>query len=266
MLRTSKSVVFAGVCLVVVVCVTSVVVLITRAANDSLPQSSQTVPSRPASKGRRNLALQPEASRVARLLGKRFGPLSRSVTVFSGQLSVGEAQQPIVLTRRQTESGEIVELNLSNRALTWSAEEGGKANANALTETERLLLERLILDSPDEFVLAQLRGASYFTIARNVRPTDATDGYTGPLWNMVRVDEPQVDENRKALSPWRIYYLNVQTGLPDRVEYQLNGKEIRAEFLEWTDQRGEKSPSRVRWSSDGQTLMEYRATSISHNQ
>jgi len=266
MLRTSKRVVLGGVCLVIVVCVTSAVVLITRASSDASSQTSQTPPSRPANKGRRNIALQPEASRVARLLGKRFGPVSRSVTAFSGQLSLAEGQQPLTVTRRQTESGETVELNLSNRVLTWSAEEGAKANANAPTKAERLLLERLIRDSPDQFVLAQLRGASYFTVAHNVRPTDATDGYRGPLWNLVRVDEPQADENRKALNTWRIYYLNVQTGLPDRVEYQLDGKEIRAEFLEWTEQQGEKTPSRVKWSSDTQTLMEYRATSVSHNQ
>ena len=266
MLRTSKSFVLVGVCLVVVTCVTSAVVLITRDSSGSSSQTSQTPPSRPANKGRRNLALQPEASRVARLLGKRFGPTSRSMTALSGQLSLAEGQQPISVSRRQTESGETVELNLSNRTLTWNAEEGAKANANAPTGSERLLLERLVLDSPDQFVLAQLRGASYFTVARNVRPTDANDGYNGPLWNMVRVDEPQADENQKALSTWRIYYINVQTGLPDRVEYQLNGKEIRAEFLEWTEQQGEKTPSLVRWSSDGQPLMEYRATSISHNQ
>ena len=266
MLRTSRSVVLGLVCLVVVVCITSAVVLITRAASYSSSTTAQTAPSRPGNKGRRNMALQPEASRVARLLGKRFGPASHSVTALSGQLSLAEGQQQVTLVRRQTESGETVELNLSNRALTWSAEEGAKANSNAPTGPERLLLERLILDSPDQFVLAQLRGASYFTVARNVRPTDATDGYDGPLWNLVRVDEPHVDENRKALSTWRIYYINVQTGLPDRVEYQLNGKEIRAEFLDWTDQQGEKTPSRVRWSMDGQALMEYRATNISHNQ
>jgi hypothetical protein len=175
-------------------------------------------------------------------------------------------QQAITFTRRQTESGETVELSLTNRALTWSAEEGARATANAPTETERLLLERLILDSPDNFVLAQLRGASYFTIARNVRPADAIEGYDGPLWNLVRVDEPQVEEKMRPLSTWRIYYLNVQSGLPDRVEYQLDGKEIRAEFLDWTEAQGEKTPSRIRWSSDGQTIMEYQSTSFSLNQ
>ena len=266
MLRMSKNFVLGGVCLAVVACATSAVVLITRAANDSWSQTSQAAPSRPTNKGRRNLSLQPEASRVARQLGKRFGVATGGVTGLSGQLLVAGTQQSLALTRRQVESGETVELSLPNRTLTWSAAEGTKAGASAATETERLLLERLTLDSPDQFVLAQLRGASYFTIARNVRPADASDGYSGPLWNLVRVDEPQLDEKLRPLSTWRIYYINVQTGLPDRVEYQWNNKQIRAEFLEWTEQQGEKTPSRVRWSSDGQPVLEYRAASVSLNQ
>ena len=266
MLRMSKSLALGGVCLVVIAGVTSAVVLRSRTASDSSSHISSVAQTRPVNKGRRNLALQPEAFRVARQLGKRFGAASRLATAASGQISIAGAQQAMTLTRRQADSGETVELSLANRALTWSADAGARTNAGTPTEDERLLLERLILDSPDQFVLAQLRGASYFTVARNVRPVDATDGYDGPLWNLVRVDEPQVEENRKALSTWRIYYINVQTGLPERVEYQFNDKPVRAEFLEWTEVEGEKTPSRIRWSSEGQTVMEYHATSISLNQ
>jgi hypothetical protein len=83
---------------------------------------------------------------------------------------------------------------------------------------------------------------------------------------MVRVDEPQQEESLKPLSTWRIYYINVQTGLPDRIEYQLHGSHIRADCQEWTEQNGERTPSRVRWSINGQTIMEFRATTISYNQ
>lgn len=126
-------------------------------------------------------------------------------------------------------------------------------------------MERLTLDSPDQFVLAQLRGASYFTIARNVRPTEANDGYSGPLWNLVRVDEPQTAK-MQPLSSWRIYYLNVETGLPDRIEYELNEQPVNVEFLEWSKQGDETTPSLVKWSSNGKSLMELRVTSLSLNQ
>lgn len=266
MLRMSKSLAVGVVCLVVITCVTCALVLITRASSNSQSEMSQAAPSRRVNKGRRNLSLQPEAFRVARQLGKRFGPESRAATASSGQLLLDQGQRPLSFTRRQTDSGETFELSFEGRALTWNADEGSKASASTASDGDKLLLERLILDSPDQFVLAQLRGASYFTVARNVRPTDATDGYAGPLWNLVRIDEPQVEEKLRPLSTWRIYYINVQTGLPDRVEYQLNGKEIRAEFSEWAEAQGEKSPSRVRWTSDGQTVMEYHATSVSLNQ
>jgi hypothetical protein len=150
--------------------------------------------------------------------------------------------------------------------LTWSAGDGAKATAGVLSDNERLLLERLTLDSPDQFVLAQLRGASYFTIARNVRAADAVDGYAGPLWDLVRLDEPPQNGKVPALSLSRIYYLNVQTGLPDRIEYQLNGQDIRVDFAGWTEQNGEKTPARIAWSNSGQTIMEYKLVSVSFNQ
>ena len=147
----------------------------------------------------------------ARQLGKRFSPSSHSVTAFSGQISLSGTQQPMSLTRRQTEGGEMVELRLANR-IDLERRGGNENKCSTPTESERLLLKRLILDSPHNFVLAQLRGASYFTVARNVRPINATDGYDGPLWNLVRVDEPQVNESRSALSTWRSYYINVCYG------------------------------------------------------
>lgn len=217
-------------------------------------------------KGWRNVLLQPEALQVGRRLGKRFGPFSHATSVVSGSLTSDGSEQPLHITRRQTDTGEQIDVVAGGRRLTWSEEEGTKTASGAPADTERLLVERLALDSPNAFVLAQLRGASYLTIARNVRPADAADGYTGPLWNMVRVDEPQQNEAARPLSPWRVYYINVQTGLPDRVEYQLRGKPITAEFFEWIEQREEKTPARVRWSSNGQTLMEFRVTGVSHNQ
>jgi hypothetical protein len=207
------------------------------------------------------LFLQPEALRVARRLGKRFGPSSRTASVITGTLTMAGITQPVSITRQQTPTGESVEVILRDRRLGWNEREGTRSSA-ALSDVERLLLERLTLDSPDQFVLAQLRGASYFTVARNVRPADAVDGYAGPLWNLVRVDERQQDETLRPQSSWRIYYLNVQTVLPDRVEYHLDGQEIKVEFLEWSEQQGEKTPSLVRWTSNGQPLMEYRAATV----
>jgi hypothetical protein len=265
MSRRSRKLLLCGVPLVMLVCITSVV-LITRASSERTSVTAKAARPSKVKDGPRNLSLQPEAQRVARRLGKRFGPSARGTSVLTGTMKIGDSEQSVNLTRRQTQTGEAVELHVGNRRLSWSDEEGAKAASGALSDAERLLVERFTLDSPDQFVLAQLRGASYFTIARNVRPAEAQDGYEGPLWNLVRVDERQQDESLRPQSSWRIYFINAETGIPERVEYQLNGQEIKVEFLEWTDQQSEKTPSYVRWTSNGQLLMEYRAATVSHNQ
>ncbi len=240
--------------------------LITRAAPEKSVTLQTTAQLRAGKRGPRNLFLQPEALRVARQLGKRFSATSKGTSVIAGTLTLSGAEQSLTITRRQTENGEQVDLQLGSRALSWNAQDGTKAVGSPTGDTERLVVERLTLDSPDQFVLAQLRGASYFSIARNVRPAGANDGYAGPLWDLVRVTEPPEKDEARPLSPWRIYYLNVHTDLPDRIEYELDGQPITVEFLEWTKDGEERSPLHVKWSSNGRTLMEFSATSVSHNQ
>jgi hypothetical protein len=242
-------------------------VVITRAAIERKPSLTTTQVRTPVPDANRarNLALQPEAQQVARRLGKRFRS-GMATTVELGTLTMDGRQQPITITRRQSKTGETVELLVGNRSVTWSELDGIKTASGVATATERLLIERLTRDSPDQFVLAQLRGASYFTVVQNLRPTDAGDDYRGPLWNLVRVSEPEADDTLRPLSAWRIYYLNVQTGLPDRIEYQLNDQAVRVDFADWTEQNGEKTPTRITWSTGGQIRMECKVVSVSFNQ
>jgi hypothetical protein len=186
--------------------------------------------------------------------------------VLAGNLTVDSNQQAVAIIRRQTDSGETVELLLPDRKLSWSEAEGVKGTKDLPTEAERLLIERLVFDSPDQFVLAQLRGASYQTIVRNLRPVDAADDYAGPLWTMVRIDDPQTVEGASPKSPWRLYYINSISGMIDRVECDVDGQRVAASFIQWTDQNGEKIPSHIKWTRNGQTLMEFQLTSFSQAQ
>lgn len=226
--------------------------------------ASQTL-SPPAS---RNLSLQPEAFKLSRRLGQRFQSPRREVSVLGGALTSGNQRQPIQIIRSQTERGERVEiaLGVGTPLLTWSESEGSGSSGGVLNDTQRILIERLALDSIDQFVLAQLRGASYYTIARNVRPPDAveSDNYAGPLWDIVRVDDPETDAQKAPLSGWRLFYINVNTGLIDKVVSELRGAEIEVNLSEWTQQDKERFPTVITWSRQGTVVMEFRLTSFTH--
>lgn len=241
--------------------------LISRASIDAsaLATTRQVSAAAAVARGPKNRFLQPEAVRVSRRLGKRFGSSSRAVSVLTGTITVGENAQPVTLTRRLSETGESVELLGASGALTWRSDEGARAPSRTPTAFERLLIERLVYDSPDYFVLAQLRGASYFTVARNVRPENAPDYYDGPLRTVVRIDDPQSNEAVRPTSSWRLYYINSHTGLIDRIVSQLNDETVEARITSWTEQSGEKTPSEIIWSVGTRTVMSYQVISVSHN-
>lgn len=217
----------------------------------------------------RNLSLQPEAFKVSRNLGQRFRNSRREVSVLSGTLTIGADRQPIRIQRQQNERGEKVEVAIGGRpdSLSWSNEEGAKSSDRNASENERMLIERLALDSVDQFVLAQLRGASYYTVARNVMPAEAggADDYRGPVWDIIRVDDPETDPQKQPFSKWRLYYLNTQTSLIDKVISEVHGDRIETNFAGWTDDRGEKFPTRITWTRSGQTIMEFTLANFAHH-
>lgn len=215
----------------------------------------------------RNLSLQPEAFNLGRRLGKRFSPGNREQSVLVGTLTLGSERRNVQIMRKQTDDGERIEIAIpgSHGPLTWDATQGALSGDEG-GGSDRDLIERLALDSPDQFVLAQLRGASYYTIARNVRPEGADDGYAGPLWNIVRVDDSSRDEQKRPRSPWRLYYINTSTGLIDRIVSEMGGVRFEAALSGWTEVGGEKVPGEVTWTSQGQTIMQFRLVNFSHAQ
>ena len=240
MSRRWQKFVLCGLAVTLAGCVTGVVLYGRISTNAVALVTEQSTPSRTRKK-LRNLSLQPEAAAFNRRVGNRFKS-GRERTVMVGNLTQDGVPRIVTTIRTQTDSGEIVELFLPARQITWTAAEGVKATESAATNAERLLAERLVFDTPDQFVLAQLRGASYQTIVRNLRPTDAGDDYAGPLWTMVRINDPQTIAAAAPRSPWRLYYINSNTGLIDRIECDVDGQRIAASILQWTEQNGEKIP------------------------
>ena len=229
---------------------------------ETTSQSSTTAASRPDL--RSSLSRQPEVSRLKRIIGQRLNGKNKSSSTLVGTLTIGTDEQRIQIVRRQNDDGEALEVFIGNRRdpLTWSTKEGAKSSGETLTEKERYIIERLTRDSPDQFVLAQLRGASYYTITHNVRPDEAggSDDYTGPTWDIVRVTE--VSTAKGVPGEWRLYYLNTTTNLIDRIVSQEQDEMVVAEISRWTEVGGEKLPSRITWSRRGQVVMQYQLTNF----
>jgi hypothetical protein len=206
----------------------------------------------------RNLSLQPEAGKLSMRLGQRFIGSESDVSVLIGEVTTGENRFPLRVVRKQDKRGESVEISANGRALAWSALERAKSDT-PVTEFDRSLVERLVFDSADAFVLAQLRGASYHVIGKNVRADlGGADNYNGPLWTVVRVSYAGADSEAKPKSEARVFYINSRTGLVDKVISEVGGEEVEATLDGWTTQDGETFPSLIRWSIAGRQIMEFK--------
>jgi hypothetical protein len=216
----------------------------------------------------RNLALRPEAQSFLRRVGRRFTEAGREVSVLVGTLSVGADRKPVRIRRLQDEGGERVEVSLGggHDALSWDADGGPLSSGTKADDAQRALLERLVMDSPDQFALAQLRGASYYTVARGVRPTDdgGADGYNGPLYDVVRVGEPARGDGRGWASAWRLYHVNTATGFIEKILSEDEGAVVEAVLSGWDTHAGEALPSRVTWTRGGQVFMELNLNNVTH--
>ena len=233
--------------------------------------ASQNHPSRT---GGGNLSMQPEALKLGRALGKRFNERVDVESQSSGTLTVDQEQRQVHITRGKNDAGESLNVTLTgggrNRAtFTWEAGEGVQASDNRrVEEAERLLVERLVYDSPDYFVLAQLRGASYYAVARQVRPAAAggDDNYAGPTWDIVSVREPaHSGEGGFRQRRVRLYYLNTKTSLIDKVVTREEDEtQTVAEITAWEERGGERAPAHIIWRRGAEVLLEYRQTSFAH--
>lgn len=268
MCRRTKNVLLCAWSIAFLVC-TIGAVLINRALASKPPDilvgAAQTSNKTPVGAKLRNLALQPEAFNLSRRLGRRFSLDKRQVSTVVGMLTVGRDQSAATVIRKLNDDGEQVEIHVSNvpGLLTWDPTHGALAGVVPATGATRDLIERIVFDSADQFIAAQLRGASYYTVARNVRPTGVGDDYSGPLWHLVRVDESSRNEEPKSRSPWRVYYINTATGLLDKIVSNSEGITIETQLTAWTEFEGEKVPTQITWSIDGQSTMQYRITQFS---
>lgn len=246
----------------------------TETAKGVLPTKASTAPLAATGpvKQRRlltRLSFQPEANRMRRRLGKRFVVPGREVAVTTGVLTMGSDRQPVRIVRTQDdEQGEQVSIAIGTNpaSFAWTPKAGAVSSGNPLTGNERAAVERIALDSPDQFILAQTRGASYYTIAHAVRPAEAGDSDGSvPFWDLIRIGEPQLGSFSKPQSLWRIYYINNSTGLIDRIFYQEQTEDVTVELSGWTSRGGgELAPSLIRWTRGKTVVMELNLASISY--
>jgi hypothetical protein len=121
------------------------------------------------------------------------------------------------------------------------------------------LLEFLVWDSIEFFIAGQANGAATRVLGDRFRLDDGrAPGYAGPFYDVLKVDENFTSSTGISRRP-TIYYLNSETGLPERVVYDHPSKEktrVIIEFTNWLTVGDQKLPGKATRRENGMTTEE----------
>lgn len=141
----------------------------------------------------------------------------------------------------------------------------GQTLTGAATPLEEALVETLYYDTADHFFLSQSQGFTTRFLGDRFQLDDLRNkNYAGPYYDIYQVIDPMYLGAKVLVQP-KLYYLNSDTLLLERVRYRSNRystpKDVEIRLENWQRGEGQAVPCRtVRWEN-GQVLFTLTVTS-----
>jgi hypothetical protein len=133
-------------------------------------------------------------------------------------------------------------------------------------QSEEALLETLVYDSADQFLVAHARGTSTRFLGSRFRLDEGdSEGYGGPFYDLYQISDLDMT-GQEPRRQTRTYYVNSDTLLLERVRYETEraGAVIRVEVLcgDWRDVQGQKFPFSVTRLENGVPVMSINVSAV----
>jgi len=202
------------------------------------------------------------------VLGDRLRVPGRERVISLGTVTDARGTSPAVLSwelpgrlrfERSSTGDRVIQAGAAGLATT--------AIQATLNEAEENLVDSLLHDRIETFLLNAAQGQSVRLIAQNVRGLkDKSRDYAGPLYD---VYDQVAKVDSRASSPQRLkrFFIDARTGQLHRVVYYVNrgGKLVQAEtiFTQWTLIQGQAIPQTIERRHDGVNVFTYRSTATS---
>lgn len=210
----------------------------------------------------RRSALWPAHVRLASALGDRIEKPGKERLTAEGTLIRGTGSGGNI--RLVWESPGRVRLDeLGTGQPRTTAFDGARSwsSTGTVTRADEDLLETLINDGAEHFLLAQMNGSATRFLGYRFRPDDGRNaGYRGPFFDIYQM----TDLARTGQPPAprvKLFYFESDHGLLDRVRYTVvrNGAPIQVEirFSEWRAVNGQQFPGKISREENGHAVLTF---------
>jgi hypothetical protein len=224
------------------------------------PQNAQARPVGPAPQQQSEYlhpgGLWPQLRGALRAMGDRLERPGKERLTLTGVLTRDGVSTPFVMVsefpgKLRLETGE----RGNGHAVVFNERASGQG---AATERDADLVETLAFDTAEHFFEGQSRGVGTRLLGTHFRDDDGTTvNYAGPFYDIYQVEE-SVGAGRVARRRLKLYYVNSDTLLVERVRYEddRGGTNVRVRVdLEWQQVGGQRVPKRVTRTEDGSPVI-----------
>jgi hypothetical protein len=193
-----------------------------------------------------------------RAIGDRLTAKGKERAILSGSITRGTTTTPIQITSELSGSLLYQEQGAGGGRNLGSDGKSVWAGSGSLALSDTSLVETLINDSPEHFLVGQMTRLPTRFYGAHFRTDDGrTPNYTGPFYDVYEVGD-QVVQAAGSISRTKVYALNSRTGLLEQVRYKLpsGGAQVRVQVLlgNWKQFQNQQFPTTITRTENGQTV------------
>lgn len=126
------------------------------------------------------------------------------------------------------------------------------------TDEEARFIEALVRDTVEHFIAGQLASDATRVLGDQYRLDDGSaSNYQGPYYDILKVVDTFTSANQTDRRP-AFYYLNSQTGLPEKIVYEQQAGAVRVEeeFSDWVTVLGQQIPRGIVRKENGVPVLQ----------
>lgn len=195
--------------------------------------------------------LRPQLHAALGALGDRLEKPGKERLTLTGTITKAGRQQaiPVLLVWEFPGRLRLEEQVDGQRHTTVFNGNNARRNGNSLSRREEDLIETLIHDSVEHFLISQLDGAATRFLGSRFRLDDGTaTNYEGPFYDLYETSE-LIKVGREIRRQTKVYYFNSDTNLLERVKYQVRrdglATLVEVRLNNWHEVQGQKLPGEI---------------------
>lgn len=193
--------------------------------------------------------LRPQLHEIMGALGDRLEKPGKERLAFTGTIARAGSQQanPISVILEFPGRLRLEEMVNGQKQVTVSKGDKARKTGGTLNNRDEDLVEMLLCDSVEHFLLAQRDGDATRFLGPRFRLDDGTTAnYSGPFFDLYETTE-LIKVRQDIRRQTKVYYFNSDTHLLERIRYRLaNGlTEVEIRLKNWVEVQGQKLPGEI---------------------